>query len=680
MKKKRKRWRFRLEISLKAQLVTGFLIPILLLMFVGQYAYVKASGGLEENYKDSARVSVEMAAKVLNQGLETVESDSIQLFANDTLVTYAKNSFGTDMIKKGENSQSAVDLISAKAVANQYISGIHLLTPEDSETLSTYGNGARLYTAAEWEESIGRLERETGKWISRHDELDGYLNQLDEKKYISSLVRKLDGMDAYVVLDVEPQKIRQVLEELDLGEEAVVSYVTQEGRELSANSEVIFTDKEYYQKGKEQEEGSYAESVEIEGESYLYLMAKCTQNASAICALIPETHIKASAISMRNTIYLLVILSCLIALGIAVIVIVGISGNMSEIIKKLSCVSKGDLTVQLYSSPKTEFGQLAGHVMETVANMRHLIAEGFYVSNQVKELAEKVNEVSWNIRKASGGIQEETTNMDEGMGEQAREAQECLNKMEALSERILTVGENAADMSVVANRTEDMVHQSVQMASELLEQSEQIEGDSQLLSEKMTEMKCSSAEIGRFVDTIREIAEQTNLLSLNASIEAARAGAAGKGFAVVAAEIKKLADSSILALEEVTKIVKRIEELTESTQMSCKKTRSGIVRQKEIVAETEQVFLEVQNAMENVRDNTGRVTGCMESMQENRHDTLGAIENIFSIIEENAASSELVRESADKQLEKVEGLLEITEQLNQFVQELQKVIGQFRIE
>ena len=72
---------------------------------------------------------------------------------------------------------------------------------------------------------------------------------------------------------------------------------------------------------------------------------------------------------------------------------------------------------------------------------------------------------------------------------------------------------------------------------------------------EINELKTQSQTISNFVKTINEIAEQTNLLSLNASIEAARAGDAGRGFAIVAEEIRKLADQTVKAAGQIHSIV-----------------------------------------------------------------------------------------------------------------------------
>jgi methyl-accepting chemotaxis protein len=105
---------------------------------------------------------------------------------------------------------------------------------------------------------------------------------------------------------------------------------------------------------------------------------------------------------------------------------------------------------------------------------------------------------------------------------------------------------------------------------------EKIAAATSTVSEKMTSLAHRSEEIGKVVSVIQEISEQTNLLALNAAIEAARAGEHGRGFAVVAGEVRRLAERTKGATEEIAGTIRSIQEETRETLQVMQDSRAAV--------------------------------------------------------------------------------------------------------
>jgi methyl-accepting chemotaxis protein len=133
--------------------------------------------------------------------------------------------------------------------------------------------------------------------------------------------------------------------------------------------------------------------------------------------------------------------------------------------------------------------------------------------------------------------------------------------------------ENAASASRESAQTAERSGAVMEAASATMEK---IAAATQTVSDKMTSLADRSQEIGKVVNVIQEISGQTNLLALNAAIEAARAGEHGRGFAVVAGEVRRLAELTKSATEEIAGTIRNIQEETRETLQVMADSRAAV--------------------------------------------------------------------------------------------------------
>jgi methyl-accepting chemotaxis protein len=219
-------------------------------------------------------------------------------------------------------------------------------------------------------------------------------------------------------------------------------------------------------------------------------------------------------------------------------------------------VSTGDLTVSLKPQGVTgELKELYGSMNHTIESFRETLKELSFSSNELsgssKSLSESADLILTNSKNQIDSVDKSyysLENLSESSGnvEQHSEKQALLSDdaSSRMSELTSSVEKMNTDINFI-RKEQNLSAKQIRMSHESLE----------LIKVNMEEINKSARGISDILGTINEIADQTQLLSLNASIEAARVGEMGRGFAVVAQEIRKLAESSTLAAENVRKLI-----------------------------------------------------------------------------------------------------------------------------
>ena len=194
-----------------------------------------------------------------------------------------------------------------------------------------------------------------------------------------------------------------------------------------------------------------------------------------------------------------------------------------------------------------------------------------------------------------------------------------------------------------------------------------------------TETTNSSVEkIRQAAELISQISSQTNLLSLNASIEAARAGDSGRGFAVVAGEIGNLATQSDATAHEINKI---IDELTENSTKSVQimnRINDVSKQQLEALDNTEHMFMNLQKSLNSCIDSTNVITEHIAHVNEQKDMIMDSVNTLSELATSNAASTEETSSMATELETAVSESNHIVADLSADVEKLARALGQFQ--
>lgn len=681
-------------LGIKAKLYGGFVVPIVCVVLVGAVSYQKAAEGMNTNYETATMKSMNMAMQYLDYGFSSVESEVLQLYLDEEISKYAVGIM--DIADQNTMLSQVRKNLSAKQTANSFIEGMHIICAQKLKNISTVSNteNGSFELWIDTEEAAKLAEESRGMWVGQHPEADAAM-ELKTEEYACSYMRMYANMRAAIMVDLSEEAILGILEDLDLGEGSVAGFVTADGHEVLFDSRgegaeaYSFLAQTYYNEAltalnnedveKGEELYDYSKYVTYNGAKYLFMTSKSKVNGSVICGLVPEALIKSGANEIKTMTVIFIVLAVAAAAVIGVFVAGSIGKAIKVISEKLHKVAEGDLTVIMDIKNRDEFAVLAGNVGNMIDNTRNLIVNVKDTSAKVDGSTRNMAEATAAMEKSGRSITTAVSEIEEGIAQQAEDAQSCLMKMDDLSKKIEVVSQEVSDIVGIAAETKDMIQGGLGTMDELSARSASTTEITQKVVESIRVLEEKSASIVKFVDVINEISEETSLLSLNASIEAARAGDAGRGFAVVAEEIRKLADGSMNAANEIQKVVTEIMGQTKGTVSTAKEAETIVSTQTEIVDKTIAAFTNMNTSVESLVNSLHGVGESVTSMEEERRDTLRAIENISAASEETAASAAVVNDSVQNQLSVVDDLKEASVELEKRAAELEQAVNVFKI-
>ncbi|NLO08390.1 MAG: methyl-accepting chemotaxis protein [Clostridiales bacterium] len=671
--------------SIKVKLAIGLLIPILFLALYGVISYKRSEDAIIGNYEVSALDTTNAINKYMSLGLSMAEQSAMEIVLDINFKKFYEMSYEEAMasVKSYDDLQ---DRISMNSRSNYFVSNIHIIGANGVGVSTAVGIKDHLYESIV-NSSIGTGFKESKAqymWFSDHKELDEILlngNTYNTDNYAASVIRKFSDSRGYIIFDISRDSIKDVFANFYMGEGSIQGFITKDGREtlLNTNATSIFSGLSYYQNAMSSEEKSGYSYESFNGKDYLFIYSKFDSIPGTICSLIPKSTILKEVSGIRSLSFIFVTLASIVAIAIVFIITRGITNTISRMNKSISLAARGDLTVKFDIKRKDEFQMLAKGITDMINNMSHLIGEVQGVSGTVSNSAKRLSFTSRELLEATKGISATIEDISGGIIHQAEDAEHCLMQMSGLSEQINQLYENTNDNQKIADNTQSVTNDGINIIEELNDKSKATSEITQDVILKIEDFAIQSKKIESFVNIINEIAAQTNLLSLNASIEAARAGEAGKGFAVVAEEIRKLADQSMDAAGQIQKTVADIALQNNVTVATAKKAEDIVESQTASLEKTVSVFNDISKLVNDLADNFKGIIVRLNNVETVKEETLNSISNISAVTQQTAASSEEMSATAIVQNESVEHLRESAIILEKDARKLEDAIKIFKI-
>lgn len=669
--------------GIQVKLIGAFMIPVILFVIIGFMIYSKCSTTLNSTYEASANTSVGTLEEYLGLGFENIELMATRLSINSAITSYYTGS----EVKSESMLMDTKVALSNESTADKFID--HIIVCAKSGTACSEKGAIRgdVYNAFVESEEGKNVESEIGMgsmWISSHpaiDEVTGY----DSDEYALSLVTVLKNNSnksvGYIIIDVKTSFIQDILDNAQISDNSIKGFVLEDGSQvLSGDSDIKFTDTDFYQEALAGENLQGSKEVSYEGADYLFTYSRIEGTNMLVCAMVPQKEIMAGAQAILRYTLIAVAICAVIAIVVGSVLASGISKAIRKVNRVLKKTSDGDLTGQISMKRKDEFNVLSSSITNMIGSMKDLILKMTNVSGHVSDSAVQVGTNSEVLLEVTRDITEAVDYINSGISQQAQDTESCLEQMNGLAERINVVHENTDEISEIAQEAQGAIENGMVIVANLGEKVQGTTEVTETIIREIRELNKESIAINSIIGTINEIAEQTNLLSLNASIEAARAGEAGRGFAVVSEEIRKLAEQSGNAGNQIGEIINHIQERLAATIETAGLAGESVAFQTEALNNTVDVFKNISQQVSKLAEDVEKITQSVGGIEQAKEDTMNAIESISTTANQTESASEELARSTEKQLQAVEVLNDAVKRLQMDAEDLDTSVSIFKVQ
>ena len=391
-------------------------------------------------------------------------------------------------------------------------------------------------------------------------------------------------------------------------------------------------------------------------------------------------NLKKEALSGGGVIFIILILSLLIGVIVTYIITRNISKPLGEVSGRAKRIAEGDLTGEkLGVASSDEVGRLAEAFNDMVDGLRNIVRQVMDTSDQVstagQQLSSSAQEMNATAQEVSSTVQQ-IAKGSETTAQRVEQTSKVIEEMNASVGQVATSSQQAATASLQTNQAAQRGGAAVKETVNKMNRIYETVTSSAQVVKKLGER---SEQITEIVNVITNVADQTNLLALNAAIEAARAGEAGRGFAVVAEEVRKLAEGSAKAADQIGRLIKEVQKETgqavEAMELGSKEVEEG----REVVNKTGEALTEIMKLAENTASMVQQISAASQQLSSGAKQVLKSVDDIAATAEEAASATEEASASTEEMTASMEELSAASQELSEMAVGLRELVVKFKV-
>jgi methyl-accepting chemotaxis protein len=445
---------------------------------------------------------------------------------------------------------------------------------------------------------------------------------------------------------------------------------------VSRSTRLAISDK-ILQKIRSEEKG--ITHKEINGKLYTLAYTPIQEFKGIYVIIVPQDQYL-SALNQMALNILIVVIACLaIALVIILLLVRNLTQPLSRLREVMQKASTGDLDLYIEAKTTTpEITSLVKSFHTMISQMRELLLNISNTTNNLLKTGTELQNVSGIAVEENEQLMEAIYVVKSGADQTVSSSESNISTFQEMKHSISTVLDH---MNLINSKTVSMTDSAVfgeKSVKEMVEMIIHVEKDFKEVTQTVEGVKKHSLSIVEVVNLIQNIAKQTKLLALNAAIEAARAGEAGKGFTVVANEVKKLADQSSQAADDIAKTIRDMELISSQASTEFEQMLTNFQNHLHKALSSQQAFDKLMIEINSLHSMNDHIQIGLKDLNNQLPKMESSTEDFVAISQQTLVSAEQMSSASDIQMERMKESYHKGEQLTELANELAKLTGEFK--